>query len=87
MSAVMAFGSMGRCARAAIPSLLRVLSDKDPEVRQAAALTLAGAGANGSEVLAGLEDCLRADDIYMRSAAAEALHELDPARNISAAAE
>lgn len=78
MSAVMAFGFMGKTARSAVPKLLPLLKDPDAEVQHATALTLAAIGAEPEQIMAGLTACLQAEDIYMRFAAAQVLREMWP---------
>jgi len=81
LSAVLAFGFMGRKAAPAAPKLLTLLKDRDADVRHAAALTLPGIGAKSEDIVDALSDCLQADDIYMRFTAAEVLREIAPNRH------
>jgi HEAT repeat protein len=78
MNALMAFGFMGKNGRDAVPIVIKVLDDKDEEVRHTAALTLASLGAEPEQMMASLTDCLQAEDIYMRSAAAAVLRQIAP---------
>ena len=87
LAAVLAFKFMGQHAHSAVPELLKLLHDPEPEVRQVTAITWAGAGAEKAAVLSSLEECLRAEDIYMRSTAAALLRELVPEREWVVAAE
>ena len=51
LSAVLAFGFMGRKAAPAAPKLLTLLKDRDADVRHAAALTLPGIGAKSEDIV------------------------------------
>jgi HEAT repeat protein len=55
-----------------------MLRDNSVEVRHTAALTLPAIGAKHEQVVAGLADCLRDEDIYIRSAAAAVLRQIAP---------
>lgn len=81
MAAVLAFNFMGKNARGAVPDLAALLRDPEAEIRNVTAITLAGAGADKTLVLAGLEECLHAEDIYLRSTAAALLREIAPERD------
>jgi HEAT repeat protein len=87
LAAVVAFNFMGPHAHSAVPQLLKLLHDSEPEVRQVTAITLAAAGAEKSAVLPSLEECLGAEDIYMRSTAVALLRQLAPEREWAVAAE
>lgn len=78
VGAVMAFGFMAAEAKPFVPALLPLLNDSNPEVRHTTALTLGMIGANTPEVIASLDRCLAAEDIYMRSTAARLLQTFAP---------
>ena len=78
MNALMALGSMGANGQPAIPQLLQLLHDPNLEIRHTTALTLASIGAAPDQIISPLSDCLRAEDIYMRSAAAAVLRKIAP---------
>lgn len=78
MNALMAFNFMGNAGRPAVPHVLLLLQDKNPEIRHTAALALASIGAEPDQMIASLSDCLHAEDIYMRSAAAAVLRKIAP---------
>ena len=81
MNALMAFGLMGKSGSAAVPHLLEVLQDNSSEVRHTAALTIASITTRDrapAQIIGSLTDCLHAEDIYMRSAAAAFLRDLAP---------
>jgi HEAT repeat protein len=63
-----------------VPDLMKYLQDENAEVRHTTALTLAAIGAEPNSIIAGLSDCLAAEDIYMRSIAAATLREIAPDR-------
>jgi HEAT repeat protein len=56
--AAVAIGTLGLSARSAVPDLLAVLRDADPDVRKSAAVTLAGVGATPQEVVGPLLEAL-----------------------------
>jgi hypothetical protein len=62
---------------AAVPVLVQLLSDDDPEVRDYAALTLGDCGPAATAALPGLTEALRDDDPEVRHSAAVSLGGID----------
>jgi len=78
LGAAMAIGFIGADARPHAASLFPLLTDPNAEVRHNTALALGLIGTEAPEIISGLADCLRAEDIYMRSTAARLLQSLAP---------
>jgi HEAT repeat protein len=77
-NAAMALGFMQHAAAPATSALLAAVEDSNGNVRQAAALTLGRIGCKDERTIRGLSQCLRADDIFVRSQAHGLLQQLAP---------
>ena len=75
--------ALGRIGRAAVPELIRVLDNPNPEARQQAALVLARIGPDAEEAVPELTRMLDDEDEEVRKAAARALGQIGPAAAIA----
>ena len=71
--------ALGRIGRAAVPELIQVLNNPDPEARQQAALVLARIGPDAEEAVPELTRMLDDEDEEVRKSAARALGQIGPA--------
>jgi len=71
--------ALGRIGRPAVPSLIRTLSNRDPQVRKQAALVLARIGPDAADAVPELKGLLDDPDEEVRKAAARALGQIGPA--------
>ena len=78
VTAAEALGQTGLAARAAIPSLIELLSDKEWKVRHAAAEVLEKMGPEAKAAIPALTELLRDEKRIVRVAAAEALAKMGP---------
>jgi HEAT repeat protein len=88
-AAAWALKMLGPAAAPAVPALVRLLSDRDAEVRLTAARCLAGIGSVGQDAVPALLRVFVAsngtnwDDIALRSATANALGEMGPSARLA----
>ncbi|MBY0524474.1 MAG: HEAT repeat domain-containing protein [Gemmataceae bacterium] len=64
--------------QATVDELIAALRDRDPRVRERAALSLAACGSEARPAIAALRDALNDSDAAVRNYAAQALFDLDP---------
>jgi hypothetical protein len=73
-----AAAALGRIGRAAVPSLVQALKNRDPDVRKEAALVLARIGPDAFQAVPDLTALLDDENEEVRKAAARALGQIGP---------
>jgi hypothetical protein len=73
-----AAAALGRIGRAAVPSLIQALKNRDPDVRKEAALVLARIGPDAFQAVPDLTALLDDENEEVRKAAARALGQIGP---------
>jgi HEAT repeat protein len=77
--AVMVLGQMGITAQLAVPDLLKILKDSDPQLRQRAAQALGLMGPNALKAMPALQEAAKEDkNANVRRGAEEALKKIQP---------